>query len=258
MHTEDDEIWFDLGYIVEYCDYEGDGLRFSTSMNFSYLNKLIMQHKSFYVALSTVLTATTILSVMNWFKLNDSNKSTYPEYSYAYDCIKEAELKYWETKSNLCEEVQKYILSVAPTSNLRGYAVVEECEKFNIDIKFVLAQGEIESHFATKGIGGKLNNVFNVGVFDGLSSESVNSTYKYSYPNESIRPYLDLLHRRYLINKLEADLMDNYVDIDGKRYATDTAYENKLKEKYTYISMHTKIDSLQQQMINYAIKCGRL
>lgn len=217
-----------------------------------------MKHKWFFVAISIVLTATTILSVMNWFKFNNSNKSTYPEYSYAYDCIREAELKYWETKSNLCDEVQKYILSVAPTSNLRGYAVVEECEKFNIDIKFVLAQGEVESHFATKGIGGKLHNVFNVGVFDGLTAEEVKTTYKYDFPNQSIRPYLELLHRRYLVNKLEVDLMDKYVDIDGKRYATDPTYESKLKEVYTYIYMHTKIDSLQQQMINYAIKCDRI
>ena len=217
-----------------------------------------MKNKLFYVVISIVLIATTTLSVMNWFKLNNSNKSTYPEYSYAYDCIREAELKYWETKSNLCDEVQKYILSVAPSSNLRGYAVVEECEKYNIDVKFVLAQGEIESHFATKGIGGKLHNVFNVGVFDGLTAESVNSTYKYNYPNESIRPYLELLHRRYLVNKLEVDLMDKYVDVDGKRYATDPTYETKLRERYTYISMHTKIDSLQQQMINYAIKCNRI
>lgn len=217
-----------------------------------------MKNKLFYVVISIVLIATTALSVMNWFKLNNSNKSIYPEYSYAYDCIREAELKYWETKSNLCDEVQKYILSVAPSSNLRGYAVVEECEKYNIDVKFVLAQGEIESHFATKGIGGKLHNVFNVGVFDGLTAEEVKTTYKYDYPNQSIKPYLDLLHRRYLINKLEVDLMDKYVDIDGKRYATDPTYETKLRERYTYISMHTKIDSLQQQMINYAIKCDRI
>lgn len=217
-----------------------------------------MKNKLFCIVISIVLIATTALSVMNWFKLNNSNKSTYPEYSYAYDCIREAELKYWETKSNLCDEVQKYILSVAPSSNLRGYAVVEECEKYNVDVKFVLAQGEVESHFATKGIGGKLHNVFNVGVFDDLTAEEVKTTYKYDYPNQSIKPYLDLLHRRYLVNKLEADLMDNYVDIDSKRYATDPKYETKLKEKYTYISMHTKIDSLQQQMINYAIKCNRL
>lgn len=35
MHSENDEMWFDLGYIVEYYDFESDGLRFSTSINFS-------------------------------------------------------------------------------------------------------------------------------------------------------------------------------------------------------------------------------
>ena len=35
MHSEDDEMWFDLGYIVEYYDFESDGLRFSTSIDFS-------------------------------------------------------------------------------------------------------------------------------------------------------------------------------------------------------------------------------
>ena len=208
------------------------------------------------VALLFIFTLT--ITLMNWFTIKENHKPKYEEYSYVYDCIKEAELKYWETKSNLCDEVQKYILSVAPTSNLRGYAVVEECEKYNIDIKFVLAQGEVESHFATKGIGGKLHNVFNVGVFDGLTAEEVKTTYKYDFPNQSIRPYLELLHRRYLVNKLEVDLLDNYVDVDGNRYATDPAYETKLRERYTYISMHTKIDSLQQQMINYAIKCDRI
>ena len=34
MHSERDEMWFDLGYIVEYYDFEADGLRFSTSINF--------------------------------------------------------------------------------------------------------------------------------------------------------------------------------------------------------------------------------
>ena len=34
MHSENDEMWFDLGYIVEYYDFESDGLRFATSVNF--------------------------------------------------------------------------------------------------------------------------------------------------------------------------------------------------------------------------------
>lgn len=35
MHTKNDEMWFDLGYIVEYYNFEADGLRFATSINFS-------------------------------------------------------------------------------------------------------------------------------------------------------------------------------------------------------------------------------
>ena len=35
MHTKDDEMWFDLGYIVEYYDFESDGLRFAASIIFS-------------------------------------------------------------------------------------------------------------------------------------------------------------------------------------------------------------------------------
>ena len=224
-------------------------------------NDLIMKNKMFYIIISIVLTIITTISIMNWFNINKLSKHheiKYPEYSYAYDCIKEAQLKYYETKSLLCNEVQKYINSIAPSSNLRGYAIVEECEKYNIDIKFVLAQGEIESHFATKGIGGKLNNVFNIGVFDGLNSDNVKSNYKYDYPNESIRPYLELLTTRYLVNKLESDLMDNYVDTNGNRYASDINYESKLKARHTFIRMHTQIDSLQQQMHNYAIKCDKI
>lgn len=218
-----------------------------------------MKNKLFNVIISIVLITTTTISIMNWFKFNKTSNTIIKEkeYSYAYDCIKEAELKYWEIKSQLCDEVQKYIDGVAPTSNLRGYAVVEECELYNIDIKFVLAQGELESHFATKGLGGKLNNVFNVGVFDNISYAEIPENYRYDNPNQSIRPYLELLANKYLVDKLETDLLVEYVNKEGNRYATDTNYESKLKEKYIFISMHTKIDSLQNKLKNYAIKCNR-
>ena len=205
---------------------------------------------------SIVLIIITTISIMSWLNINKT-KIRQPEYSFTYDCVKEAELKYYEAKSLLCDEVQKYILSVAPTSNVRGYAIVEECERFNVDIKFVLAQAELESHFATKGLGYKLNNVFNVGMYDDFDESEIADRYKYDYPNQSIRPYLELLTRKYLVNKLEEDLMDNYVDINGNRYASDIHYESKLREKRTFILMHTKIDSLQKQMHNYALKCNR-
>ena len=183
----------------------------------------------------------------------------YEKYSYPYDCMMEAELNYLEAKTTLTREVQAYIDKVAPTSNVRGYAIVDECEKYNIDICFVLAQGEIESHFGTKGLGSKFNNVFNVDVHDKVKNQKdMKKKYVYKYPNESIEPYLQLLTTKYLVNKLESDLLIKYVDINGSRYATDVDYEEKLRSKYNSIVDNTNIINLQGMVRNYAIKCNRI
>lgn len=204
-----------------------------------------------------LLLVTAGFTLWNTHKIKNNYRCKYEEYSYVYDCVREAELKYHEVKSVLCDEVQNYIISVAPSSNLRGYAVVEECLHYGIDICFVLAQGEMESHYATKGIGGKLNNVFNVGVYDNLTYSEISKNYKYDYPNQSIRPYLELLTKSYLVNKTEEDLLHDFVNIQGNRYASDVNYERKLKEKIGYIKLSTNIDELQDKLANYAIKCNR-
>lgn len=204
-----------------------------------------------------LMLGTTIHLSSRISNLEEHHKSKYPQYSYAYDCIMEAELKYWETKANLVEEVQNYIDSVAPTSNLRAYAIIDECERFNVDPIFVLTQGEIESHFGTRGLGSKLNNVFNIGVFDGANAETVQKKYKFDYPNQSIEPYLKLLNENYLVNKVEADLMNKYIDVNGKRYATNPDYENMFKAKYNYICNNTTIDECVAIVNSWAIKCNR-
>ena len=180
------------------------------------------------------------------------------KYNYSLDCVREAELSYHKTKALLVEEMQGYINNISPESALRAYAIIDECEHFHIDPIFVLAQGEIESHFGTKGIGASLNNVFNVGVFDNLTRKQISKKYKYDYPNESIRPYLKLLSERYLSNgKTEESLMSKYTDVNGNRYASDTHYEEKLTNKYNYIKNNTNIEKLYLTMKSYAIKCNR-
>jgi flagellum-specific peptidoglycan hydrolase FlgJ len=191
--------------------------------------------------------------------LRANHNIEYEKYSYPYDCMMEAELNYLEAKTTLTREVQAYIDKVAPTSNVRGYAIVDECEKYNIDICFVLAQGEIESHFGTKGLGSKFNNIFNVDVHDKVKNQKdMKKKYIYKYPNESIEPYLQLLTTKYLVNKLESDLLVKYVDINGSRYATDINYEEKLRSKYNSIVDNTNIVKLQGMVRNYAIKCNRI
>ena len=200
------------------------------------------------------------VSALNFIAIEQLKKhhvQEYDKYTYAYDCIKEAEIAYWNYKSALVNEVQNYITSIAPNSNLRGYAIVEECEKYNVDICFVLAQGEIESHFGTKGIASKLNCVFNVGIYDNKTSEEIESKYKFDCPNESIGPYLNLLNERYLINKTEQDLMKKFVDVNNKRYASDTDYETKISSKYKLIEENTKISEYYNMMRSWAVKCNR-
>lgn len=219
-----------------------------------------MKNKVFTIIGAVGLALMLGLTLMNTYQIQNLSKHHLPEmegYSYGIDCVREAEIEYHRCYAEYVTEVQNYISSVAPTSNVRGYAVVEQCQKYGLDVKFVLVQAEIESHFGTKGIGAKLNNVFNVGVFDGLSHSEINSKYRYNYPNESIEPYLQLLTTRYLVDKMEADLMENYVDVNGKRYASDELYETKFKAKYQYITDNTKIDELQAKVRSYAIKCGR-
>lgn len=200
------------------------------------------------------------IGLINFFsieKLKGHHIERYDKYTYAYDCIKEAEITYWDYKCALVNEVQKYIEQIAPSSNLRGYAIVEECEKYDVDICFVLAQGEVESSFGTKGIASKLNCVFNVGIYDNKTTEQIEDKYRFEYPNESIEPYLKLLTTKYLVNKLEHDLMRKFVDINGNRYASDKDYEIKISSKYKFICENTKIHEYHDMMKSWAIKCNR-
>ena len=178
-------------------------------------------------------------------------------HDFEIDQLKEYELKYWETKVQLVDEVQNYINTVAPTSDLRACALIDACEKYNIEVKFVLAQGELESHFGTKGLASKTNSVWNVGAYDGQLSSKIMGTYKYSHPNESIEPYLKLLYEKYLTHEVEEGLLRNFVDHNGNRFASDKNYEERLRYKYKYIGNNTQIDSLTTQLQYWAVKCNR-
>ena len=166
-------------------------------------------------------------------------------------------LKYESTKLNLANVVDNYIHTVAPLSCLNGISVVDKCIEYEIDICFVLAQGEIESHFGTQGLARKTNSVWNVFAFDGHKFEEISNKGKYQSPDKSIEPYLILLKNKYFINgKTEYDLMHKYVDKNGKRYASTENYENQLLTKYMFIKNNTAIDSLTMELGRYAIILG--
>lgn len=169
---------------------------------------------------------------------------------YTYGIYRDnIELKYLNAKSLIVDEVDKYIKSIAPSSTLNAIVLFELCDKYDIDIKFVLAQGHIESHFGTKGMAKKTNSVFNVFAYDGMSFDHISKQGKYDHPDYSVEPYLILLQKDYLVEgNNEYNLLNDFVNKDGHRYASDSLYEDKLKSKFEYISENTQIDEL---MLNY-------
>lgn len=179
--------------------------------------------------------------------------------NYPFEIMRnEAELSYNEYKCELVKTTKQYIDSVAPTSSLNGYAIVDLCEKYDLDIKFVLAQGQVESHFGTNGMAAKTNSVFNVGAFDRKTFDTINGKYKYKHPDYSIEPYILLLYKDYIVgNKTELDLLGKFVNKNGKRYATGQNYEKKLMDLYKKIDASTNISYLQGEMRRYKIICGK-
>ena len=145
---------------------------------------------------------------------------------------------YEDARYRLVMEVDKYITGVSPKSRIDPFLMVDLCKKYNVDIRFVLAQGQIESHFATKGTASRTLSIFNVGAYNGHSSERQRRNgFGYTNPNESIEPYLQLITNDYMTSgKTEIDLMRNFVNDSGMRYASNKNYESMLKSVYNHIN----------------------
>lgn len=157
-------------------------------------------------------------------------------------------------KDQLVTAVDRYIQEIGPGSCVNGIILVDMCDKYNIDLKFALAQGHIESHFGTKGIASKTNSVFNVMSFDDLSAQDIIAKGKgYSHPDHSIEPYMKLLTTKYLIDKTEKDLFIEFVNINGERYASNKNYENQLLNIYEKIDSIVPITPIMNEYRKYKI-----
>ena len=200
-----------------------------------------------------------ILLIISSVKLINDYKEEQRIKGYPFEIMRqEAELSYNENKSRLVHIVDDYIKTIAPNSSLTGYCIVTNCEKYDLDIKFVLAQGQVESQFGTKGLATKTNSVFNVGAYDGKTYEEINGKYKYKHPDFSVEPYMQLLYKDYITGTTtELDLMRKYINKSGKRYASNTNYENDLLNIYKQIEDNTNISELQGDMRRYRIILGK-
>lgn len=158
-----------------------------------------------------------------------------------------------ELKLKIATEIDSYMDCIAPKNKVNSVILFELCDEYNIDVRFAIAQAQIESHFGTKGTAAKTNSMFNVGAFDGHSAaKQKRNGYGYNTVNDSIEPYLKLLKNNYLVNgKTINNLMINYVNKYGMRYASSTQYEKMLRVTYNRINKTTKLDILLKEYNKY-------
>lgn len=173
--------------------------------------------------------------------------------------IQRLESKFDASREELAQEIDKYINSVAPNSDLDALNIIDLSSEYDVDLRLILAQGYVESHFGTKGSASKTHSVFNVGAYDGHSaSTQIKNRFGYRHPNFSVEPYLKLLTNRYLVNgKTEKDLLDNFVDENGSRYASSKTYESALRNKWKEIDSLTNITQKYNAYKMYKLKLGR-
>lgn len=149
-------------------------------------------------------------------------------------------------RNEIIGQISQYIDSVAPNANVDGEILFNLCEQYGVDVRFAMAQAQVESHYATKGTAKKTKSMFNVGAYDGHSAKrQIRNGFGFEDVNDSIEPYLRLITSEYLIdNKTTNDLLYNYVNHLGMRYATNPRYEKMLRSVYNRINNTTDLDVL--------------
>lgn len=166
-----------------------------------------------------------------------SSKSN--NYEIVIDSIDKKEILKENLKNDLTNEVSTYILDNSRHTDTSfvieiSEHIVNRALDNHIDICFILAQGHLETSFGSYGIGKSKKSIFGV--------------YKhYNSYTECIDYYVYLLRSNYLVNKTETQLMNNYVNKNGYRYAEDKKYEHKLKNYYSKVNKSTSISELQSK-----------
>jgi len=110
-----------------------------------------------------------------------------------------------KTKTDLILLVDDYIKSVAPKSRMTGKNIVELCLEYDFDITLLLAQGHLETHFATCGS----NNCFGVSGRRG----------RHSHPDDSVIEYINLMKKSYVKNRTSEQALAANLNVEGSRKA---------------------------------------
>ena len=185
-----------------------------------------------------------LFALMFLLPLISINAATIDSNNYAYDSINtEIGVNNKPTKESIIESINKeaitFVKKYYPNCpDIISTYIVKKGLENDIDICFMLAQTQLETSFGKAGIGRT------------SSRHSLFGVEKRHYSNyvEAINDYVKLLKTSYLVKgRTEQNLLKNYVNKGGYRYAGNPNYEVSLRKYYNTICNVTKIKSLQNQ-----------
>jgi hypothetical protein len=99
-----------------------------------------------------------------------------------------------------------------------------------VPVDLALAQGQLETRFGTDDSGRPnfANNIYNVGEFDAGTTEQGAAI---DSPQEGLEAYFALMASDYLADHSAEELLENFVNTDGNRYASNPDYEQTLADQ---------------------------
>ena len=100
--------------------------------------------------------------------------------------------------------------------------------KVQVPLELALSQAQFESMMGTKGRNPS-TNPYNVGEFD------EGTKIKFKTMDEGVQRYFDLMSKDYLRTNTLDNLLTNFVNYQGNRYASDKDYEKKIKAQVEFI-----------------------
>lgn len=183
--------------------------------------------------LATGVALTTIIAALNKQNLPQTERDVLINAAIGEAELKKAELvdSSFQEKVKACKEYMEYALKnqnyTLESTDLKPETLVRASIEKGFDLPFLMAVAHQESCFGATPRAQRTNSVFSEGSWD-----NGKNTVTYSDPNESVYGYIDLINRSYIVNgKTLFDLLapGAFVNGIGKRYASDTNYENKIK-----------------------------
>lgn len=152
------------------------------------------------------------------------------------------------------QQIQSFIdAKSGGNSPITAKDVMDVSAKYNVPVELILAQGAMESNFGTKGRGSRTKNIFNVGNTtsgdkmrkDSKEQQAVSR--KFNSWIDGLDAYASLMSRRYAPDGNWSNLLDNFVNDEGNRYATAEGYEDSLRQMIDEFYKMTPKNSVSSQ-----------